>query len=223
MKHSEAVSKILNTLKSLSKDTRISRRYVLQVLRDRSKNLIAQKLGERTINDEVNLYTEIKCVELEQVEVINCPIISFRSCNVLMKSKKPLPELVFSRLGASIKEITAIDGYFEFKLVTEEQYRRNKKRKYTLDSEVYVYLGTDNHLYIPDHEIRTVDVTLLTVRTEDVDECSECKEEDCKSGWDYEFIVSDKLEDVVFKEALQIISSTRQIPQDPNPNGIEQG
>lgn len=220
MKNSEAVSKILNTLKAISKDTRIPRRYVLQVLKDRSKNLIAQKLGERTITDELNLYTEVTCIAFEKVEVIKCPIVTFRMCKTLMRSKKPLPELVFSRLGASIKEITSVDGDFEFKLVTEDQYRRNKKRKYIFDSEVYVYLSTDNYLYIPDHEIRTLDVTLLTMNTEDAEGCNT---DECKNAWDYPFIVPHKLEDVVFKEALQIISNTRQIPQEPNPNGIEQG
>lgn len=221
MNNSEAVSKIVNTLKSLSKDNRISRRYILHVLRDRAKNLIAQKLGERTINNEVNLYTEVKCIKLEKVEVVNCPIISFRMCRTLMRSVKPLPELIFSRLGSSIKEITSIDGMFDFTLVTEDQYRRNKKRMYSLDSEVYVYLGTDNHIYIPDHEIQSLDIELITMKTEEVDECSECVEDKCLSGWEYNLTIPDKLEDVVFKEALQIISMNKQIQQDPNPNGIE--
>lgn len=223
MNNREAVSKITNTLQSLSKDNRISRRYILKVLRDRAKNLIAQKLGERTINNEQNLYTEIRCLELEKIESIDCPIASFRTCRTIMRSKHKLPELIYSRLGASVKEITSIDGDFEFRLVTEEQYRRNKKRKYQLNNEVYVYVGTDEYLYILDHEIYSVDITILTMKTEEVDECSECSKGDCIDNWSLNFIVPDKLEDVVFKEALQIISTKKQLPQDPNPNGIENG
>lgn len=221
MDNSQAVSKVINTLKSLGKDNRISRRYVLQVLRDRARNLIAQKLGERTVNNEQNLYSEVACLEMEKVSVIDCPIISFRMCKILMKSKKPLPELVFSRLGSSISQIYSLDREYDFTLVTEEQYKRNKKRRYSLPNEVYVYLGADNHLYIPDHEILSLNVELITMNTEDIDECSECSKDKCKSGWDYEFIVPQKIEDVVFKEAIQIISMNKQLQQDPNPNGLE--
>lgn len=221
MKNSEFVSKVINSLRYLTKDDRISRRYVLQVLKDRARNLIAQKLGERTILDELNLFTEIKCFEFEQIEVINCSIASFRTCNILMKSKKKLPELIYSRLGASIKSITSIDNSIDFTLVTEEQYRRNKKRKYTYGADNSIYLGADGHLYIPDQEVLAVNIVALTMNPEDAEECSECSNNKCQSGWDVDFIVPSKLEDVVFKEALQIITMTKQLPEDPNPNNVE--
>ena len=221
MKNSEFVSKVINALRYLDKDSRISRRYVLQVLKDRSRNLIAQKLGERTISEELNLYTEIKCFEFEEINSIDCPSVSFRSCKTLMKSKKPLPEVVFSRLGASIKSITSVDNSVDFTLVSEDQYRRNKKRKYSYGDNNYVYLGADKHLYIPDQEILAVNVLALTMNPEDADDCSECSNNKCKSGWDSEFIVPNKLEDVVFKETIQIISGTKSLLEDQNPNGIE--
>ena len=55
MTYSEAVSKITNSLKLLNKDERISRRYVLHVLKDISSNLISQKLLDRTLGREMNL------------------------------------------------------------------------------------------------------------------------------------------------------------------------
>ncbi len=55
MKNSEIVSKIINSLRFTSKDEHVSRRYVLKILRDSAKMMIAQKMGERTITDEDNL------------------------------------------------------------------------------------------------------------------------------------------------------------------------
>ena len=138
-----------------------------------------------------------------------------------MKSKKKLPEVIYSRLGASIKSITSVDNSFDFTIVTEEQYRRNKKRKYVYESQNYIYLGADGHLYIPDQEILAVNIVALTMNPEDADDCSECSDNKCRSGWDVDFIVPSKLEDVVFKEALQIITMTKQLPEDPNPNNVE--
>lgn len=222
--NAEIVSKVINSLRLLTKDGHISRRYVLKVLKDVSSNLLSKKHLDRTLGEETNLYTVIDCLEFEKIEVIKCPIIEFRMCRTLMKSKCKLPDPIFSRLGAVITQIVSLDSLYDFNLVSASQYRRNKKRQYSIKEEIYIYLGEDGHLYIPDNEIYSLNVTLLTLYPEDADECSECKEDDCKSGWDYKFIVSDKLSDVVFKETLQILSSTyKSIPEDQNQNGIENG
>ena len=220
--NSQIVSKVINSYRLLTKDGHISRRYVLKILRDVSKNLLSKKLMDRTLALESNLYTKLECLEFEKVEMVKCPIIEFRMCRTLMKSKCKLPDPIFSRLGASITEIVSLDGMYELKLISAEQYRRNQKRKYSIEGEVYIYLAEDGHLYIPDEEIYSLNVTFMTLFPEEADECSECKKDDCKSGWDYPFIGSDKLDDVVFKEVLQILGSTYKATQeDQNQNGIE--
>ncbi len=223
MNNNEAVSKIINSFKFLNKDERISRRYVLRLLRDASKNLLSQKLLDRTISEEQNLYSKIECFEFEKVEVFSCPIIEFRKCNTLMKSKKPLPELVFSRNGASIKEVVSVDDLTEIYLTTPDQYRRDRKRKYYSSEDTYLYVDTDNYAYIVDKPIYAVNITVLTIKTDELNEASACsKDIACKSGWEYDFIVPDKLQDTVFKEVLQILSnpySARR--EDNNPNGVE--
>ena len=138
-----------------------------------------------------------------------------------MKSVKPLPKPVFSRLGASIKDIVSLDGNYTFTFVDRSQYARNKKRKYSVKGETYIYLDSDLHLYIPDEEILSVDLTVLTTKPEDADECSTCKEKKCKSYYDMEFICPDKLLDVVFNQVLQVLGMNRQIRDDQNPNFIE--
>lgn len=217
----EFVSKVVNAMKLNNRDEHISRRFILSVGKSISKNLISQKLLDRTIFSELNLYTTIPCFEFEQIEAIRCPLVEFKMCNVLMKSKKPLPEPVFSRLGASIKDIVSLDGNFRFTYLDKGQYQRNKKRQHSLKGEVYVYLDTDMHLYIPDEEIYSIDLTLLTMDTEDVENCSSCSDKKCLSKLDSEFIVPDKLSEVVFSETLKILGVNRQIRADVNPNNQE--
>jgi hypothetical protein len=182
--------------------------------------LISQRYGERSLLAEMNLYSYIPCFEFEKVESKKCDIAEFRLCNTLMKSKKPLPKLVFSRLGSSIRDIVSLDGNFRFTFVDEVQYRRNKKRQHSLKNEVYIYLGADNHLYIPDHEIFSVDLTVLTTKPEDVDECSSCSDEKnkCESFWLKNFICPDKMINIVFSDVLQTMGLSRQIREDENPD-----
>ena len=222
MTNIEFVSQISGLLKSNNKDNKIPKRLILKVGQDASTFLIAQKLMDRTISSETNLYTTIPCFEFEQINSKNCPSIEFRLCKTLMKSKEPLPKLVFSRLGASIRDIVALDGDFTFTFVDETQYRRNKKRQQQLKNQVFVYLGTDNHLYIPDREILSLDLTVLTPDTIEAERVSQCNEKDCKkSNWQYEFICNDRLIEAVKDMVLQKLSITRNLVEDQSPDNRE--
>lgn len=221
MKHKEAVSRLINSVRLLNKDEHISRRYVLKLLKDASRTLISQKILDRTIQKDLNLFTRIDCIEFDKEDVVRCPLIEFRRCGVLMKSKKPIPTPIFSRIGNSLYNIESIDSSKEFKQVTRAQYRTDKDRRYS-DDKVKVYLGEDMHLYIPDHEIYSVNIGMITLDTEDADECSSCSDGDCKSAWDYEFIVPDKLVSAVFDIAKQELAGLyKQIVPDQNPNNVE--
>jgi len=220
MTKAEAVSEITNILKLNNRDERFSRRAILSMLEKTATYLISQRYGERSLLAEMNLYSYIPCFEFEKVESKKCDIAEFRLCNTLMKSKKPLPKLVFSRLGSSIRDIVSLDGNFRFTFVDEVQYRRNKKRQHSLKNEVYIYLGADNHLYIPDHEIFSVDLTVLTTKPEDVDECSSCSDgkNKCESFWLKNFICPDKMINIIFEDVLSKMGLSRQIRQDENPD-----
>lgn len=221
MTNLEFVSQISGILKSNNKDNRIPKRLILKVGQDAATFLIAQKLMDRTISSETNLYTTIPCFEFEQINSKNCPSIEFRLCKTLMKSKEPLPKLVFSRLGASVRDIVSLDGDFTFTFVDETQYRRNKKRQQQLKNQVFVYLGTDNHLYIPDREILSLDLTVLTPDTIEAERVSQCNEKSCRSYWDYEFIVPSKLVESVKDITIQRLQITRTLQEDSNPDSKE--
>lgn len=220
MTRKQIVDEVVNVLKLNNRDDRVSRRFILSLLETSAISYISQKFGERTILSEMNLYSYIPCFELKKINAKSCNTVEFRLCNTLMKSKKPLPNLIFSRLGSSIREIVSLDGNFTFTFVDEIQYRRNKKRQHKLKNEVYVYLGADNHLYIPDQEIFTVDLTVLTTETDKIAECSSCMESDCRSKWEYEFIAPSKMLGIIVNDVLQKLGMSRQIRADESPNNV---
>ena len=220
MNNIEITSEIINIFKLNNRDDRVSRRFVLKLAQDSAQFLIAQKWIDRTIQLESNLYTLIPCFKFEKIDSKICNNIEFRYCKTLMKSKCPLPKLVFSRLGSSVREIVSLDGEYRFVFLDKGQYQRNKNRQYSIKNEVYLYLDSDNHLYIPDNEIYTVDLTILTTKPEEAKECSECGniKQICKSRWDEQFICPDKLIEAVKDMVIQRLSITRQIRSDENPN-----
>lgn len=222
MTNGESVSKIEGSLRAINKDSKISRRLILQVLRENAKVIISQKLMERTLDEELNLYSYLPCLEFQKIDSVNCPLIEFRKSDILMKSVKKIPMPIFSRLGASIKNITSIDGNTKFTIISATQYQINKKRQYQLKNEHYIYYNSDGHLYIVDEEIKSISLDFITMYTELIDTCSECLDGNCKSGWDYDFICPDKLLNAVFDKTIQYLLSTyKQIIPDENPNGSE--
>lgn len=222
VKNSEAVSLVINSLRLTNRDERISKRFILHTLRSVAKLLISQKMLDRTLQRETNIFSRIECFEFQKENLKKCNILEFRRCDILMKSVKKLPEPIFSRLGASIQDVVALDGNFNFTFVTIQQYQRNKKRKHSLNGEVYIYLGEDGHLYIPDYEIKSLDLALLTMETDKLEECSSCTSSNCKSGYDYNFICPDKLLNVVYTQVIQLLGGTfRAITPDENPNNVE--
>lgn len=216
MDNNNLVSRIQSLLKGTSKDGRISRRLILKTAESKTKFLIAQKLNDRSLYREQNLYQTISCIELIDQDIIRCPIIEFKSCRGLKRSKLKLPELVHSKYGTSLKEVTSIDGQYSFEPITPTQYRLNKKR--TLKTKTDYFYVQDGYLYLPDSEVEMVDIIVLTTDLYDLEQCSSCSENKCKSAWDFEFICPDKLLEVVIQETIKELSLNKQIREDVNPN-----
>lgn len=220
MTNEQLVSRIVNDIRALNKDEHISRRYILQIAKDKAKFLLAQKLRDRSLFREEDLYTHIDCFALESDDIVKCDIVEFKRCKSLMKSKKKLPDLLFSRFGDSIANVTTVDGMIEFLPTTPTQYRLNLQRKFAKYVTKNYYFVKDGYLYLPDSEVEGVNVVLLTVDNDEADSLSDCKECDsCKSIWEYDFVCSDKLTEAVIADTIQeVLSTYKQIVPDENPN-----
>lgn len=218
MTNAEIVSRVRNGLNSISKDDRISRRYILHVAKQKATFLISQKLNDRSLFREDNLYKTVDCFEMESVDVIRCEILEFRRCKSIMKSKCKLPKLIYSRYGGSLKEVITADGEKEFKPITPSQYRRDKNR--VEGSDYIYYYVKDGYLYLLDTEIELVSLYLISMELDSLEEGCCCNDnlEECKSLWDYEFNVPDKLEEAVVGEAIKEVAMSKQMPRDENPN-----
>lgn len=215
----EIVSETLNDLRLLNVDEHRSRRYILFKFREKAKNLLSQRLLDRTLDSEANLYKEIKCFEMELIDSYSCPIVEFRSCNTIMKSVKPLPESVYSRLGIGIKEVTNIDGSIEFTKIDPKQYRRDQKRKVKDSNNMKYAVDGDNYLILLNSEVEAVNLKIMTLKEEDIESCD--NKDKCRNVWDMDFTFPDKLLINLKKLVVEDLYPNRQIQTDINPDGSE--
>ena len=220
MLNREFVSNIINNLKLLNKDDHVSRRYILNTGRAEATTLIAQKLTDKSIFREDNIYSTIECLEMELIDVVKCGIYEFKKCDSLVKSKDKLPKLLYSRYGNSILEVTSVDGSVIFIPTTLSEYKLFKKRiRSPRTKNIKFYYVQDGYLYLPDCEYENVNVTLITLNVKKVKDLSSCKECDkCDSQWEQEFICPDKLLTTVINETFKKATMLRQVVQDELPN-----
>lgn len=216
MNNKKLVSRVAIGLNSVNKDSRLSKRYILEVAKGKAIFLMAQKFRDRSLFRESNLFTPLTCFEMEEVEKYSCDIVEFRSCNRVMKSIEKLPELVYSRYGSSIQEVTNVDYSIEFKNTTESKYRNDKNRVEFLKDNLYYEKG--GHLYLPNSEVKRLSLMVYSPNTYEIEKISACKKSECLNPWDFEFSCSTKLLEIVIQETIKEISFKLQIPTDENPN-----
>lgn len=218
MTYGEAISRVVNSLNSISKDVRVPKRLVLNILKTVGEFLVSQKMRDKTLYRETNTFKWLHCVELEPDDVVKCPIVEFRRCDSIMKSKKPLPKIVSSRYGEAILKVVSIDGNNEYKPTLLTTYNNSKKIRNANKFKGGKYYIKDRYLYLPDTEVEVVDMLVLTL-DEDYEEACGCKEDmECKSVWDTELPLPDKLANVVIAETIKEVGMRLSVPTEENPN-----
>ena len=219
MTYNEIVSRIQNTLNTISKDVFIPRRYILSVLKAKAEFMMAQKFNDKSLFRENSLFKWIECVEMKEVDTVKCETVELRSCDNAMISKKKLPKMIWSRYGPSILMVTNISNDKKYTIVTPMDYINLKKSKsFNKFKGKYAIIYPDNTISIPDSTVEKINILLYTL-DENFDECSECKKEECRDYWDTEFQVPDKLSESVIQDAIREISIRIQSPKDESPDG----
>ena len=221
MTKKKIVDRIKTELRRLSKDRWMSNRFILSVLENKMSFLLSQKLRDRTLYRESNLYSQIGCFEFEKIDRIKCDIIEFRTCQKIMKSKHKLPELLYSRFGDSIKIVSNLDQTETLQKTIPTDYIRNKKRKQNYNPPAYYERG--GYLYLLNTQMEAAFIELLTLDTETAENLDcDCEKNPCKSALEYNFIGSDKLIEPVIQQTLQELAQTYlQIPTDEKPDNNE--
>jgi hypothetical protein len=215
----EFTSDIKNSVRALTKDDRVSSRYIHSL----SKGYTNYVLAQRNLSDilrDVSIFTEIPCVEMVRVKSDICDIAEFRKCDKVMKSHCKLPELYNSTIGPLIVSVTNMTGDVEYdRLRTPADYTNAKKRKFQTSSQ-YFYIQND-YLYLVNSTNERVSITGLFSDELDAKKFSACDDSigECESVLDYKIIIPNKYISTVRDQVVQhLLKSFKVIPVDELPN-----
>jgi hypothetical protein len=217
--NAEFVSRVVNGLKALSKDTHISARYIAHIGKVKAKFLMSQKLDEMTLFKEDGIISSVPCFRLKRIKSKDCGIVEFNLCDNIMKSCEKIPEGLFGKNGSSIISVLNIDGSKEYNYITPRKYADLKKRKYRSKNSGYYYIQ-DGYLFLPDSKNELVDITMILLDKDEADAVSECSNKvSCKPKLESEFVCPDRFLDLVVRDTIQEIGNFyRTSVADENPN-----
>lgn len=219
----EFVSRVTNSIKSLTKDGHVSGRWILDIGKTKAKFLMAQKLDEMTLFKEDGLITYIPCVPMQRVKSKDCCVVEFRICENIMQSCETLPEGLFGKNGPSIFSVTNVDESLVYRYITPRRYVDIKKRRYRSKNSRF-FTVKDGYLILLNSKSELVDVGMITLDKDKAMELSACecdkkKKKECKSKWDSEFVCPDKFLELVARETAQEVGNfNRSFIEDENPN-----
>jgi len=216
MNNGELVSRISNQLRMINEDDYISDRFVLSTAKTIARKFITQKIQRRSIDRDLSLYKEIRCIEFEPVDIYSCKYVEFKSCKKLSKSKIKITDLVFTRYGSSIKELYTIDRKTNFTESTLYQLRNDSEREGGNNSESNKFYLLDNYIYVPDH-VEALSGLILSLDHYDLDEACECTD-NCESAWQKQFVCPDSQIEDVISYTIQNLLQTKQIQPDEKPD-----
>lgn len=217
--NADFVSRVVNGLKALTKDGHVPRRYILRIGQDKASFMMSQKFDEMTLFKEEGIISYLDCFDMENIPSIKCGIHEFQNCKSVMKSIKPLPESITGKNGPGIFSVSTINGSVFFNYTNIRRYRHLLNLKYKLRPDNY-FIIKDNFLYLPSSEVESLNLEMIALKKYEVVKASSCCKEDlCKSYWDYEFVCPSRFYSLIVEYTIQEVASFyRTSVEDSNPN-----
>lgn len=158
MKNSEIISEIINDLRALQVDDRISSRYVLSKLRDKAALYIKRENDLFRLFDQQEIWTTIDCIEMVPADIVQCCDIQIEKCKFFMRSKYKIPDIYSYRNGSVIREVMSMDGSKNFLPTTPIKYKAILDREF-LDKRLKYFWFENGYLIIPDSQVQSIRLT----------------------------------------------------------------
>lgn len=153
------ISRVRTTNKLLSSDDIISDRAVMRELKSTAISLIRRETNLRRLWSTSSIFTEIPCLEMEQVPLAEC--CEYKSDKVISRSKHKLPKISEGIYGYLIQWVMGVE--FPHKLSTKfDEMSFNRYVNYLKMNPKYkkpVYIVDDRYVYISDPDIQVVSIS----------------------------------------------------------------
>jgi hypothetical protein len=147
MTNKEIISEVVNDLRALQVDDRVSERYVLSKLRYYNALFLKRENDQLRLFYDNNIWTPIDCLQMEPIDAVQCLDIRIPISTPFARSVHPIPEIYSYKNGPIIREVSPLDGAKTYLPSTPNDYLKIIKREYRDPNQRYYWFQGD-HLVV---------------------------------------------------------------------------
>lgn len=212
----QAISDIINDLKSYDLDDKFSYRFIASKLKGNIENFLKQDAVDRTILKINELWKPLTCITLKDAYDPTCSPFYEQEYTSLRVSEKKIPEVYTTKFGNLIKIIN-LNNSNEYTQTKSFLYKdiSNRAVKY---SKIKYYWIEDGYLYIPDSntdEVRGFGLFKDSQEADFFNGTVDC----CYKPLDSLLLVPDYIIKIAKEEVVQQLAGvSKQLVEDTNPN-----
>lgn len=200
----QIISDIVSDLRAVNLDDKVSKRYILNKLRDFAGLFIKRDADQRRIYSISDIWLDVPCVELCEAPLIECCNIDIPQCTTVRKSKHKIPQ-TYETFYKELLEVHNPLYAKEFRQITPKEYKNITAREFQ-DRRIKYFWFSNGYLIIPDSHVEVVTlrgVFLNPAEATKLNECVESENSKCVNTLDQPFICPDYLVPVVKQEVLK--------------------
>lgn len=206
----------------MSNDLIISDRLILKELLQVNVKLVSQQLSQRKGLGADNLYTLIKCMEMEKVPLYSC--CNTESDCMVTRSVKELPTIVDTYYSLAIEYVQSVDRRIQFNKLDNPSRLVNLLKIYPGKPLGTYYWVQDKHIYTtsPDLELISISAFFKELVDPNLFSCSDDASSCPVNFLDLPFKTLPKLEeDITQIAANNIANSFLRLRQEKTSDNME--
>lgn len=216
----QIISDVINDLRAVDLDDKVSKRYILNKLRGYAALFIKRDAELRRLFGLAELWIEVPCVELCEAPIVDCCDVDIPGCTTVMRSVKEIPK-TYQTMYREMLQVFNVQYAKEFRQITPQEYKNIIVREFQDPRIVYFWLQ-NKRLIIPNSLVTIVTLRGVFLNPSDAKKLNSCSEDDkCASVLDEPFICPDYLVAVVKQETLKDLFSFYKrsvVDEEPNLN-----
>jgi hypothetical protein len=211
----DVISRLRNSIKEVSSDSKYPNRYLWNVFWTNSKTLLKQESDRNRLYNQSDIWQTIN-VQMDKVSPILCKGVKLPMDCVIYRSRFKVPKIAEGNFGRIYRFISTPDLSQQLVLVTPYQYQ-NKQTKY--NQEKYVFFH-DGYLWAPNSKWPFITISALF--EEEIPKEFKCEDEvttgNCGNLLHLTCSLPEYLIGVCIQMSLQELGASKQIPADELDN-----
>lgn len=211
----ESISRVRNILKAVKEDPFLTDRFIYSLIIKFSKTLIKRDSLASSIYKYTNLFKEIPCVDLIEVDKVEACCIDIKTGCTIRRSKDKLPKLMEIDSGPVIRSVSTLDHSQRAVETYPSVYTNMTKTSgFKYNNKKYFWF-LNGYIYLPDVHWEGVRVEAIFDDDVAIESCAVTDQKElCLPKQDEELAIPEHLFSEIEQMVVQQILTAGQIPSD---------